>query len=71
MLMQQVWLQNMYLVDGMDEEKAVLVATTKCLCEFPPIQQSHPDLWAALRDVAIKKLGGELFSPLCHLLEMR
>lgn len=58
MLMQQVWLPNMHLVDGTDEDKAVLVATTKCLCEFPPIQQVQ-ELWAALRDAAVKKVEGK------------
>ena len=48
----------MHLVDGMEEEKVVLVASTKCLCDFPAIQQSQ-ELWSALRDAAVKKVEGE------------
>ncbi|KAG1661631.1 hypothetical protein FOA52_002861 [Chlamydomonas sp. UWO 241] len=58
MLVQQVWLPNMGLVDGTDEEKVVLVASTKCLCEFPAMQQST-ELWTALRDAAVKRVEGK------------
>lgn len=47
----------MTLVDGMDEDKAVLIATTKCVCEYPPMQQSQ-ELWRALRDAAVKRVEG-------------
>ena len=56
----QVWLPNMHLADGSDEEKVVLVATAKCLCEFPPLKTAQPELWAALRDAAVKQAQGVL-----------
>ena len=45
-------------MDGGAEQKAVLVATTKLLCDFPGLQQQQP-LWAGLRDAAVKGLEGE------------
>jgi exportin-2 (importin alpha re-exporter) len=58
MLVQQVWLPNMGLVDGTDEEKVVLVASTKCLCEFPAMQQST-EVWTQLRDATVKHVEGK------------
>jgi len=58
MLMQQVWLPNIHLVEGSEEEKVVLVATTKCLCELPQLQQSQ-ELWTALKEAAVKKVEGK------------
>ena len=49
----------MHALDGCDEEKLVLVATAKCLADFPQLQQSHPQLWTAMRDEALKKAQGE------------
>ena len=59
MLLQQVWLPHMIqlLADGStDEEKVILVATTKCLCEGSLI--ADPGLWAALRDAAKRRPEG-------------
>ena len=59
MLLQQVWLPHMsqLLADGStDEEKVILVATTKCLCESALIQ--NQSLWVALRDAAKRKTDG-------------
>ena len=53
----QVWLPNMPMIEGLDEEKLLAVATTKCLCEFPAMRQ-HQDLWASLKDAVTKKLQG-------------
>lgn len=39
-----------------DEEKVILVATAKCLCEGPLIQDQA--LWAAVRDAAKRKKDG-------------
>ncbi|GAX80072.1 hypothetical protein CEUSTIGMA_g7510.t1 [Chlamydomonas eustigma] len=58
MLVQQVWLPNMHLVSGSDEEKVVLVATAKCLCDYPPLQQAK-ELWTALKDEAVKTAQGQ------------
>lgn len=59
MLLQQVWLPHMtqLLADGStDEEKVIIVATTKCLCESAlNIDQG---LWVALRDAARRRPDG-------------
>ena len=53
----QVWLPNMHLVSSPEEEKVLIVASTKCLCESPLVQQSQ-EFWAALRDAAVKRVQG-------------
>mmetsp|Transcript_33790 Transcript_33790/g.100617 ORF Transcript_33790/g.100617 Transcript_33790/m.100617 type:complete len:935 (-) Transcript_33790:308-3112(-) len=58
MLMQQVWVPSMSTIDGSDEEKVVLVASTKCLCEYPALQQA-PELWSQLKDATIKRVEGK------------
>ena len=56
-----MWVPSMASVDGADEQKAVLVATTKLLCEYPPLQQQQP-LWTALKEAAVKSIeGGSYF----------
>jgi hypothetical protein len=52
----------MHLVSGSDEEKVVLVATAKCLCDYPPLQQAK-ELWTALKDEAFKTAQGEQLVP--------
>jgi hypothetical protein len=49
----------MNLLEGRDEEKVLLVASAKCLCEFPSLRAAQPELWAALRDAAVKQAQGE------------
>ncbi len=67
----QVLLPNMSKVEGTtEEEKLLVVATTKCLCEFPPLQQAR-DLWNAVKEEAIRKVEGESRPPRpapCYLL---
>eukprot|EP00955_Chlamydomonas_euryale_P098808 365171-Chlamydomonas_euryale.AAC.12 len=50
----EVWVPSMSTIDGSDEEKVVLVASTKCLCEYPALQQA-PELWSQLKDATIKR----------------
>lgn len=59
MILLQVWIPHLASGDGSEEDdKVMLVATTKCLCECPAVQQQQ-ELWNTLREAALKKVQGK------------
>lgn len=47
----------MLSIEGSEEDKLLSVASAKLLCDSPAVQAVQP-LWAALKEVAVKKLEG-------------
>lgn len=59
MLLQQVWLPALGGLDGSEEEKLVLVASTKWLSDSPALRaEQGGQLWRALRDALLLKAEG-------------
>jgi hypothetical protein len=68
----QVWVPNLALADGPEEDKLVAVAATKLLTEAPDVYQNRP-LWDQLRgalDAKLKGASGGQLDRLCSAMHM-